>query len=51
VQKINQQGVECKKGRRLDMARLNLLPQDLEQSKELITEAIKIAESCSHSSE
>jgi hypothetical protein len=44
VKKFNQQGVLCKKGVRPYMARLSLKPQELGQHKELIAEAIKIAE-------
>ena len=45
VEKFVEQGVECKKGVSLSIARLNLIMKDLEQSKELLTEAIRIAES------
>ncbi len=51
VKKVIEQGVECKKGARSYMARLNLLPKDFEQNKDMLSQAIKIAESQSHSSQ
>jgi hypothetical protein len=45
VEKFVEQGVECKKGVSPSIARFNLIVKDLEQSKELLTEAIRIAES------
>jgi len=45
VEKFVEQGIECKKGVSPSIARLNLIMKDLEQSKELLTEAIRIAES------
>jgi hypothetical protein len=50
VKTLAEQGIECKKGRWPSMARLNLWPKDLEQNKQHLAEAIKIAESCSHES-
>jgi hypothetical protein len=48
VDKFVEQGVECKRGKRASMVRLNLILKDLEQSKKLLTEALKIAEGYSH---
>jgi hypothetical protein len=45
VEKFIEQGVECKKGVSPFIARLNLITKDLEQSKGLLTDAIRIAES------
>jgi hypothetical protein len=44
VKSLIEQGVECKKGRWPSMARLHLQPQDLEQNKKAIANAIRIAE-------
>ncbi len=48
VEELNQKGIEFTKGRWPSMARLSLLPQDFEQNKELLAEAIKIAENHSY---
>jgi hypothetical protein len=48
VARFEEQGVECKKGVRPYIARLNLIMKDFEQNKELITEAMRIAEGHSH---
>jgi hypothetical protein len=48
VQKLVDEGVDCRRGRWPNMARLHLLPKDFEQSREAITQAIKIAEGRSH---
>jgi hypothetical protein len=41
---LTKQGVACKKGRWPSMARLHLLPQDFEQNKKSIADAMRIAE-------
>jgi len=48
VEKMIEQGVECKKGVNPNIARFNLIMKDFEQSKDLLAEAIKIAENHSH---
>ena len=48
VEKMIEQGVECKKGVSPNIARFNLIMKDFEQSKDLLAEAIKIAENHSH---
>lgn len=48
VAKFEEQGIECKKGVRPYIARVNLTMKELEQNKELMTETIKIAEGHSH---
>jgi hypothetical protein len=48
VEKLVEQGIECKKGVSPFIARLNLITKDLEQNKELIVQAIQLAESHSH---
>jgi hypothetical protein len=48
VMKLEEQGIECKKGIRPYITRVNLTMKELEQNKELMTEAIRIAEGHSH---
>lgn len=48
VEKMIEQGVECKKGVNPNIARFNLIMKDFEQSKEFLAGAIKIAENHSH---
>jgi hypothetical protein len=48
VERFVEQGVESKKGVSPSIARFNLIMKDLEQSKELMTEAMRIAEGHSH---
>jgi hypothetical protein len=48
IKKFQERGVECKKGARPYIIRINLTMQELEQNKDLLTEAIKFAESASH---
>jgi hypothetical protein len=48
IKKFEEQGIECKKGARPYIVRVNLTMGELEQNKELITEAVRLAESCSH---
>ena len=48
IEKFEEQGIESRKGVRPYIARINLTMKELEQNKELLVEAIRIAESYSH---
>lgn len=48
IEKFEEQGIESRKGVRPYIARINLTMKELEQNKELLKEAITIAESYSH---
>jgi hypothetical protein len=48
IEKFEEQGIESRKGVRPYIARINLTMKELEQNKELLKEAITIAENYSH---
>jgi hypothetical protein len=48
IAKFEETGIECKKGRRPHIARINLTLEELEGNKQLISDAIQMAESYSH---
>jgi hypothetical protein len=48
ITKFEEQGIECKKGVRPYICRINFTMKELEENKELIKETIQLAESYSH---
>jgi hypothetical protein len=48
IKRFEEQGIECKKGARPYIIRVNLTMKELEQNKALISEAIQLAEKYSH---
>lgn len=49
VKKLSDKGINCRNGKHPKFIRINFVTKDLEENKEIISEAIKIAENQSHS--